>query len=238
MPNEALLLISVFVIYISVIMFFRLFGRTGLYCWMVMATVAANIEVTMVVDAFGMEQTLGNVLFASTFLATDILSETAGRKAANKAVYISIATSVIFIVISQSWMLYTPNQSDIAHESITRVFANTPRIMLASIVVYAIVQLFDVFAYHFIWERTTRICNDSSRFLWLRNNLATMLSQLINTVLYTYAAFWGIYSGKTILNIVVSTFVIYLFTSLLDTPAVYIARRIAKKHPSEGESNV
>lgn len=238
MSNEALLLISVFVIYTSVVLFFKLFGKTGLYCWMVMATVAANIEVTMVVDAFGMEQTLGNVLFASTFLATDILSETAGRKAANKAVYISIATSISFIVISQSWMLYTPNASDVAHEPITRVFANTPRIMLASIVVYAIVQLFDVFAYHFIWEKTTKLTNDSSRFLWLRNNLATMLSQLINTVLYTYAAFWGMYSGETIVNIIVSSLIIFVFTSLLDTPAVYIARRIAKKQSSEGESNV
>ena len=236
MPNELLLLISVALIYIGVIIFFRLFGKTGLYCWMVLATVAANIEVTIVVDAFGMEQTLGNILFASTFLATDILSETVGRKAANKAVYISIATTVSFIVISQSWMLYTPSASDFAHEPITKVFANTPRIMIASLVVYAIVQLFDVFAYHFIWEKTTKLCNDSKRFLWLRNNLATMTSQLINAVLYTYFAFYGMYSNETLINIIISSLVIFIFTSLLDTPAVYFARSIAKK-ALEGEND-
>ncbi|MBR4278825.1 MAG: queuosine precursor transporter [Clostridia bacterium] len=236
MTNELLLLISVVMIYAAVVVFFKLFGKTGLYCWMVMATVAANIEVTMVVDAFGLEQTLGNILFASTFLATDILSETAGRKAANKAVYISIATSVSFILISQSWMLYTPNASDFAHEPISKVFANTPRIMIASLVVYAIVQLFDVFAYHFIWEKTTKLCNDRKRFLWLRNNLATMTSQLINAVLYTYFAFWGMYSNETLINIIVSSLVIFIVTSLLDTPAVYFARRIAK-HVPEGEKD-
>ena len=88
MSNELLLIISVIVIYSAVVLFYRFFGKAGVYCWTVLATVAANIEVTMVVDAFGMEQTLGNILFASTFLATDILSETAGRKAANKAVWV------------------------------------------------------------------------------------------------------------------------------------------------------
>ncbi len=227
MSNELLLLISVTVIFSSVVLFFKLFGKTGLYCWTVLATVAANIEVTMVVDAFGMEQTLGNILFASTFLATDILSETSGRKAANKAVFISVATSVMFILISQSWMLYTPNGNDIAYESISKVFANTPRLMISSLVVYAIVQLFDVFAYHFIWDKTTKLCKDKKRFLWLRNNLATMLSQLLNSVLYTYAAFYGVYSNETLWNIIFSSLVIFVITSLIDTPAVYIARRIA-----------
>ncbi len=228
MTNEILLLTSVALIYSFVVLFYKLFGNTGLYCWTVLATITANIEVTMVVDAFSMEQTLGNILFASTFLATDILSETVGRKAANKAVFISIATSVVFILISQSWMLYIPNENDISHTAISSVFKNTPRIMLSSIVVYAIVQLFDVFAYHFIWDKTTKLCNNKEKFLWLRNNLATMLSQLINTFLYTFAAFWGIYSNQTIFNIILSTFVIYIITSLLDTPAVYLARRIFK----------
>ena len=229
MPNELLLIISVIVIYSSVVLFFRLFGNVGLYCWTVLATVAANIEVTMVVDAFGMEQTLGNILFASTFLVTDILSETTGRKAANKAVLISVATSAAFIIISQSWMLYTPNENDIAYGPISAVFANTPRLMISSLAVYAIVQFFDVFAYHFIWDKTTKLCKDSKRFLWVRNNLATMVSQLLNSVLYTVTAFWGVYSTGTIINIVISSMVIFVVTSILDTPAVYIARKIAPK---------
>ncbi len=48
--------------------------------WTVLATIAANIEVLIMVTAFGMEMTLGNILFASTFLVTDILSELYGKK--------------------------------------------------------------------------------------------------------------------------------------------------------------
>ena len=56
-------------------LFYRLFGKNGLLAFNVMATLLANIEVLLVVRAFGIEMTLGNVLFASTFLITDILSE-------------------------------------------------------------------------------------------------------------------------------------------------------------------
>ena len=59
--------------------------RDSMYCFTVFATIAANIEVLLLVDAFGMEMTLGNILFATTFLVTDILSETEGKKAAEKA---------------------------------------------------------------------------------------------------------------------------------------------------------
>ena len=84
MRNEILLIASLFVIYGMVLLWYCLFGKKGLYCWTVLATIAANIEVMILVDAFGMEQTLGNILFASTFLTTDILSEIEGKKSANK----------------------------------------------------------------------------------------------------------------------------------------------------------
>ena len=80
MSNEVLLVLSIFIIYGSVIAFFKLFGKQGLYCFTVLATIAANIEVLIVIVAFGMEMTLGNVLFASTFLVTDIISELYGKK--------------------------------------------------------------------------------------------------------------------------------------------------------------
>lgn len=229
MLNEIILIVSLIVIYSFVVLAYRFFGVTGLYCWTVFATITANIEVLMVVDAFGMEMTLGNILFASNFLVTDILSEKHGKKAAQKAVIIGIVVSVVFVLISQSWMLYTTNSNDWATPSIRVIFSNTPRLMAASIGVYAIVQAFDVFLYHAIWKKTTELCKDSKRFLWLRNNGATILSQILNTVLYTFAAFYGVYELKTLFNIILSTLVIYIFTSLLDTPAVYVARKISSK---------
>ena len=72
MQNEFLLILSLPLTYSAVLALFRLFGKQGLYLWSIVATIAANIEVLIVVDAFGMEMTLGIILFASTFLVTDI----------------------------------------------------------------------------------------------------------------------------------------------------------------------
>lgn len=224
MQNEILLLLSLVITYLAVLVLFALFKEQGLYLWTVIATVAANIEVLMVVDAFGMEMTLGNILFASTFLVTDIMSELYGKKAAQTAVWLGIATSVCFILISQSWMLYIPNENDFATPSIRTVFSNTPRLMMVGILVYVIVQLFDVWAYHKWWEFTSRRFKDSKKFLWLRNNGSTLVSQLLNTILFTWGAFLGTHNTQTLISISCSSYVIFIVTSLADTPFVYLAR--------------
>lgn len=229
MQNEILLIVSLIVTYSTVLILFRLFQEQGLYLWTVVATISANIEVLIVVNAFGMEMTLGNILFASTFLITDILSEIYGKKSAQTAVYLGIATSVIFIAVSQSWMLYTPNENDFAFPAIRTVFSNTPRLMAVGIAVYVIVQLFDVWAYHKWWAFTEKKFGDRKKFLWLRNNGSTLFSQLLNTVLFTWGAFLGTHDTSTLISIAFSSYVIFLATSLADTPFVYLARYLHRK---------
>ena len=231
MPNELLIILSFIIIYGSVILFYRLFGKGGLLAFNVFATLIANIEVLLLVHAFGLEMTLGNVLFASTFLITDILSENHGRKIANRAVVISTACSVIFIALSQIWLLYTPSESDWASGAFHTIFSNTPRIICASLGVYLIAQLADVWLYHKWWDWCRKRFGDSKKGLWIRNNGSTMVSQLLNTLLYTTFAFYGTYPVKTLVSIFLSSYVIYLITSLLDTPFVYWARNIHEKHP-------
>ena len=93
--NEIILIFSVIVIYGSVLFAYWLFGKQGLFAFTVIATVLANIEVLVLVDAFGMEQTLGNVMFASTYLVTDVLSENESKEDAKRAVHIGVFTSVM-----------------------------------------------------------------------------------------------------------------------------------------------
>lgn len=229
MTNELILICSVVFIYGSALLGYALFGKVGLYCISAIATVLANIEVTILINAFGMEQTLGNVLFAVTFLITDILSECEGKKPAQTAVYSGILSSVFFLVLSQSWMLYTPSATDTMMPSIKTVFSNTPRMIIASLVVYAISQMFDVWLYHKWWKLTEKKTGNKLKFLWLRNNGSTLISQLLNTALFTAFAFWGTYDIPTLISIFLSSYIIYVFTSLLDTPFVYLARKIHEK---------
>lgn len=226
MTNELLLIGSVIFIFSMALAAYRFFGKAGLYCLSAIATILANIEVLLLIRAFGMEQTLGNVLFAVTFLITDILSECEGKKAANKAVWIGMFTSLFFLLLSQSWLLYIPGEGDWAMAPIREIFSSTPRMLISSFLVYAVSQMFDVWLYHKWWDFTEKKTGDRRRFLWLRNNGSTLVSQLLNTLLFTLFAFYGTYDAGTLASIFASSYVIYIFTSLLDTPVLYLARKI------------
>ncbi len=233
MNNEILLILNLITIYGATLLFYRLFGKAGLYAWTAFATVTANIEVLIVIDAFALEQTLGNIMFASTFLITDILSENHGKKEANKAVYLGIAVSLMFIVVTKFWLAFNPSPNNFTTEAFQTIFSNTPRVMLAGFFVYVISQLFDVWVYHKLWAFTDRKCGNSKKFLWVRNNVATLTSQLINAVLFNLLAFYGVYDIKTLSSIILSTYIIYIVAALLDTPVVYAARRIHEKGESQ-----
>lgn len=225
MTNELLLVGSLILIYGMVIVAFRLFGKQGLYMSTIIATIAANIECLIYIKAFGMGMTLGNVLFASTFLVTDIASEIYGKKVANKAVKLGIVTTAAFMILSQYWLLYTPHPTeDFAMPHMKAIFGNIPRIMIASFVVYAVAQTFDVWCYHKWWAFTEKKFGDKGKFLWVRNNGSTLISQLINNVLFTVFAFAGIFSTSKLIMTIVSSYVIFIVTSLGDTPFVYFAR--------------
>ena len=229
MSNELLIILSFIVIYGGVILFYRFFGRKGLLAFNVMATILANVEVLILVRAFGVEMTLGNVLFGSTFLITDILSENHSRKDANRSVIISTMCSIFFILISQMWLLYTPSENDWASGSFHTIFSSTPRIVCASLAVYLVSQLTDVWLYHKWWDWCRKRFGDSKKGLWIRNNGSTMISQLLNTLLYTFLAFYGTYPIETLISIFTSSYVIYFTTSLLDTPFVYWSRKINER---------
>ena len=234
--NELLLILSVFFIFGAALLAYRCFGKAGLFCVSACATILANIEVVILIHAFGMDQTLGNVLFAVTFLITDILSECEGKKEANKAVWTGIFSSIFFLALTQSWLLYVPAAEDTMAPAIRAVFSNTPRMILSSLTVYAISQFFDVWLYHKWWAFTEKRFGDRRRFLWLRNNGSTLISQIVNTLLFTLFAFWGTYDGATLGSIFLSSYVIFIFTSLLDTPFVYWARRISDRRKAAAKA--
>ena len=235
MTNEILLIVTTVVLYGAVLLWFYLFGTGGLMAFTAVATIAANIEVMILVEAFGAEMTLGNILFATTFLVTDILSEVEGKKVAQRAVGAGIAANILFILISQSWLMYVPSAQDWVMPSMRAIFTNTPRMMLASLLVYAVAQVFDVWLYHKWWALTEKRTGDHRAFLWLRNNGSTLVSQMVNTLLFTLAAFWGTYDVPTLISVALSSYVIFIFTSLLDTPVVYAARWLHER--KKGRTN-
>lgn len=228
MLNELLLLATLLVDFFAVLFLWRFFGKAGLAAMTVFCTVVANIEVLVLVKAFGIEQTLGNILFGASFLITDILSENCGKQEAKKVVRLGIVCSLLFVLLSQSWLLFAPSEQDISMPAVKALFSSTPRLILVSIAVFALVQRLDVELYHLWWGWTNKKWGEVNRFLWLRNNGSTLISQLFNAFLFNFGAFWGVYPFKTLATISLSSYFIFVITSLCDTPFVYLSRRWKK----------
>ena len=198
---------------------FRLWGRIGLFIWVPISVIVANIQVTKNVSLFGLEATLGNIVYATGFLATDILSELYGKKESYKAVAIGFFSLLSMTLLMQMALFFKPALSDIAQESLSVIFSLMPRIALASLVAYLVSNLHDVWAFD-LWKRL----KPGRNTLWMRNNFSTFVSQLIDTIIFVTIAFWGVYTRRVLWEIALSTYLLKGVVALFDTPCIYLAR--------------
>jgi len=216
--NELLWFAMLLANFFFILLFYRLFGKTGLFIWIPIAAIVANIQVLKIVDLFGINATLGNIVYASSFLVTDILSENYGKKSAAKAVLVGFLSLIASMLLFQAALWFTPSAEDWAQESLMNLFGFMPRIVLASLLAFGISQLHDVWAYNF-WKKKW----PANRFIWLRNNASTMVSQLIDSVVFTLVAFAGQLPVNVLVQIFISTYVLKWIVAALDTPFIYLA---------------
>ena len=218
MGNELLWILMLILNFSAVLVIYRFFGKTGLFCWIPIACILANIQVLKLVDIFGITATLGNIIYGGSFLVTDILSENYGKETARRAVYIGFIALLAMTVLMNIALLFEPSADDFAQGSLSDIFSLMPRIALASFAAYLISQTHDVWAYHF-WKRK----KPEVKYIWLRNNMSTIVSQLIDSVVFTFIAFWGSLTGRLFAEVLMTTYLFKLITALADTPLVYIA---------------
>lgn len=221
--NELILMGEVIVVFSGVLVSKRLFGKTGVIAWVVIATIMANIITAKNAMVFGLSTAIGTVMFASTFLATDILSECYSKKDAKKAVCLGLFADVILIVSTQIALLYAPSQFDYADGAMQTLFSLNLRISIASAIMYFIANMTDVFLFNKIKDKM------QGRMLWLRNNISTIICNCLENFGFIFLAFVGIYDIKTIITIAISTSIIEMIVAVLDTPFLYLAKYKVKE---------
>ena len=201
---------------------YKLFGKHGLYGWIVLSSIVANIQVAVTVNLFGMSATLGNIMHGTSFLATDILSEHYGRKDANRGVFIGFFTMIATAVLMQIVIRFTPNEFDTMMLHVRPVFEFFPRVVISSLIAYLISQLHDTWAFEF-WKKRTQ-----GKYLWLRNNGSTIVSQIIDVSLFTILAFTGTMPVLQMVEIGISAYVLKVVVAICDTPFMYLSKKVSK----------
>ncbi len=216
MSNELLFILQTLASLAIALFAFRM-GRKWLMALVTLNIVLMNIFVIKQVDLFGMAATGGNVLYACIFLCTDLLSEHYGKKQAFKAVQIGFFASIVFVLMTQFMLKFTPNDWDIAQGAFETLFTLSPRIVAASMVTYLISQNLDVYLFHKIKDKT------KGRLLWLRNNGSTFVSQFVDSAIFTMLAFYGVPGFEAIWSIILFTWIIKITVAALDTPFMYLS---------------
>lgn len=217
--NVLLLFVEILVTFGCVVLANKFFGKYGLLAWVPIASILANIMTAKTVDMLGLSSTMGTVLFASTFLATDILTENYDFKFARKAVFMGMFGTLFYIVSSQIAIRYIPSVFDYAHDSMVTIFSLSFRISVSSIIMYFIANMADVYIYD---KLRKKMCGN---YMWLRNNVSTILCNCLENFFFMLMAFIGTFDLQTVVIMALSTSVIEIIAGICDTPFLYLATK-------------
>lgn len=178
------------------------------------------------VDGFTMVLSVGLIPYPVTFLVTDLISEIYGKSKANQVVVVGLICSVLVMGITIiTDLIPARTESPVDDETYSLVFGLTAASVSASMIAYLLAQFIDIKLFHWLKARTR------GKKLWLRNNLSTIPSQLIDSfaVISLLCAFGAIPWGDFLIT-VFSLFVFKMMVAIADTPLLYLFSYIIKRH--------
>ncbi len=238
--TEVVWFIMLIFCFVSILVFLRLFGYVGLYVYSAIAIIAANIQVLKQANFNFFSSinekiipfyepspiALGTILFASTFLCTDILSEYYGKEKAKKNVLIGFCSFFLMTILMLFTIGIQPANDEwvsMVQESLAILFTPMTSIFVASMIAYLISQYFDIWLFGYL----KRI--SPNKLLWLRNNVSTAVSSLIDNTIFSLFA-WIILNpnpfplSDVIMTFILGVYLLRVFIALLDTPFIYLAK--------------
>lgn len=218
--NNILLIVSIIGTFSLMILIKKFLGKEGLIGWMGLASVLANILILKGVDILGISATLGNILFASNFLATDMLTENYGYKEAKKGVKFAILSVIIYLIVGQVALLFIPNSTDTMQPLFEILFSFAPRITLGSISMFALSNFVDIKLYEYLRKKS------NGKKMWLRNNICTIICNGGENFLFYLIAFAGVMSMSEIVMIALSATIIEILIAVCDTPFLYLSKKV------------
>jgi uncharacterized integral membrane protein (TIGR00697 family) len=206
---------------------FRFFGKYGLYCAVIIGIVLANLQGGKVTEltmfGYTFNASMGAILYSGIYFSTDLLNERYGKAEANRAVMLGFIANIAVLITLLLSLQFLPSSltgSALEIHNAVNVLANySPYFIIGSLTAYLISQRFDVWLFHFLKERT------QGKKLWLRNNVSTILSQLLDTLIYQVT--WVIATDVTPLQaffLASTKYILKVFIALIDTIFIYWVR--------------
>lgn len=197
---------------------YKKYGKYGLYIWMSVLVIICNIQTTKISELFGLTISLGNISYGALFLTTDILTEKYGKNSTYNATKISFMTMAIFALLMYIFLQYKPSKIDFSQDALVTIFSYVPRVTAGSLLAYYISQRCDAFLYSKLKAKYNKV--------WISNNVSTMISQIVDTLIFVTIAFVGIMNYTEIIDLIITMILFKWVIALLDTPFMILVAKI------------
>ncbi|MCD8509423.1 MAG: queuosine precursor transporter [Bacillus sp. (in: Bacteria)] len=191
------------------------------------ALLVSNVISAKLFDIGGIVLTAGILMYPLTFLISDAIAEVYGKAIAKKVIIIGLVMNVLmigffYLAISLPPAGYWPMQGEFE-----AILGAVPRMVAASLIAYFISQMFDVNLFHKLKEKT------QGKHLWLRNNGSTMASQLLDSTIFIFIAFYGVMPLSALFAMIGTQYLVKLAIAAADTPFIYLTVRWLRGSNSE-----
>jgi uncharacterized integral membrane protein (TIGR00697 family) len=226
MANEIAFILIIILSLLSVFIS-GIFGKYGLLSVVIILAIISSITAGKLISLFGVATSIATPIYAGIFLATDALSEIYSKDDAKKAVWIGLFANVVLLSLGQL-IVSTPAYLNVElSDALTIIFNFIPRLVTAGLIAFIIAQRFDIWLFHKIKEKQQK--NEKWYSLAIRNNLSTICSQGIDSLIVYTIAFWGIIPDNQILALILTAWGFKIIVALMDTPFLYLLKNIQKK---------
>jgi uncharacterized integral membrane protein (TIGR00697 family) len=195
-------------------------GKEALTAWVALQAVLANLFVLKQMLFFGYEVTCSDACAIGCILGLNLLQEFFGKESAVKAVWICFAAMLFTALMSQIHLLYAPSLHDTAHGAYQAILSSTPRLIAASLGTFFLVQQLDLRLFGALRKRC------ASAPLMVRNSLSLLLSQLLDTVLFSFLGLWGLVACLT--DVICVSFFLKVLIILALAPFTALCRRLVR----------
>ena len=190
----------------------------------------SNLLGIKIITFWGISTSVSIFIAPFLFLITDAIEEVYGKDVVFNLIKAAIISLVlVFGFLSLAiWMDPAPRFTHNAEY--TAIFSFSLRMIFASITAFFLSQLNDMFIFSYLKKRT------QGRSLWLRNNVSTILSQIIDTFIFMYLFLYKMtpkFDALFVFQLALPYLTLKIFFALCDTPLVYGLVKWLKKDDKE-----
>ncbi len=219
MINESIFGVHIIVVVMFTLLALRL-GQSALSTTVCLYAILSNMLVTKQIAFLGFSVVSTDVFAVGCMLGLNLMQEYFGKESTRKTIKYSTIISLFYILITQIHLLYEPSRVDTMQQHFIAIFGSMPRIIMASIITYAVVQYGDAFLYGKIKSFF------SGRFLVMRNIVTLSASQFFDTVLFSFLGLYGVVHAIT--PVIIMSFSIKMLVVLCAAPFIKISRYCVK----------